>query len=204
MAWKDCFGERLSSRFYHQDTETVARELIGKLLLRFTQGAWIGGPVVETEAYLSGDDPASHSARGKTKSNASMFDQPGVLYVYPIHAKYCLNAVTESPGRGCAVLIRAIEPMWGVEAMQTYREKQELKRLTTGPAMLCQALDVDRKLDGVLLTTSDEITLASGGEQTSPRRIVSTPRIGISKAKSKRLRFVDAGSGFLSRKLKQP
>ena len=126
---------RLPLAFYERRTETVARDLLGKSLVRKVQGEHVGGIIVETEAYLSTEDPASHSARGHTPSNAAMFGRAGTLYVYPIHAKYCLNAVTESDGVGCAVLIRAIEPVWGVEAMQENRGVEDLRRLTRGPDM---------------------------------------------------------------------
>lgn len=193
-------GERLAKEFYAGDTKSVARDLIGKALLRKIENEWVGGWIVETEAYLATRDPASHSARGKTPCNASMFGPAGTLYVYPIHAKYCLNAVTEVEGAGCAVLIRAIEPVWGIEMMKDLRIQQDLRRLTSGPAMLCQALGVDRNHDGLDLPTDDEITIRNPGE-SKKRRIVAAKRIGISKAKDRLLRFVDAESDFLSRRV---
>ena len=125
----------------------VARELLGKVLLRKLRGQWLGGRIVETEAYLAAGDPASHSAAGKKRSNAAMFGPPGTLYVYPIHARFCMNAVTEKEGTGSAILIRAIEPIWGMERMHEHRGTDDPRRLTRGPAMLCQALQVDRALD---------------------------------------------------------
>ena len=91
---------RLRRSFYERSTEQVARDLLGKALLRRIAGEWLGGLIVETEAYLSVDDLASHSARGETRSNAAMFGRAGTLYVYPIHAKYCMNVVTDLPGKG--------------------------------------------------------------------------------------------------------
>ena len=110
--------DRLPRSFYDRSPATVARELLGKALLRRLDGQWLGGWIVETEAYLSDGDLASHSARGRTRGNAAMFGPPGTLYVYPIHAKYCMNAVTESDGTGSAVLIRAMEPVWGIDRMR--------------------------------------------------------------------------------------
>ena len=96
---------RFEHGFFARDPLDVARDLLGAVLVHDVDGQRLAGRIVETEAYLPARDPASHSARGKTPSNASMFLPGGALYVYPIHAKYCLNAVTEEPGLGCAVLI---------------------------------------------------------------------------------------------------
>lgn len=189
--------DRLTRSFYARPTADVARELLGKALLRRIQGRWIGGVIVETEAYLPVDDPACHASRGKTPSNASMFEQPGTLYVYPIHAKYCMNAVTESAGVGAAVLIRAVEPLWGLEAMIEHRGVDDVRRLTRGPAMLCQALRVDRDEDGCDLVRDSELAILDPSD-TQPD-IVTTPRIGISKAVDKRLRFVVRGNRYASR-----
>ena len=109
-------GQRLSIDFYSQTTVEVARNLLGKVLVRkLDNGEILAGIVVETEAYLPADDPASHSFRGLGRKNASMFEAAGTLYVYPIHAKYCLNVVTEPKGLGAAVLIRALQPIEGLQ-----------------------------------------------------------------------------------------
>jgi DNA-3-methyladenine glycosylase len=151
---------------------------------------------VETEAYLPAGDLASHSARGKKPGNAAMFGPPGTLYVYPIHAKYCMNAVTENEGTGSAVLIRAIEPVWGIERMREHRGTDELRRLTRGPAMLCQALQVDRAFDAVDVTECGDITIAHGWTEVS--RITATNRIGISKSTERKLRFFIDGNRYVS------
>lgn len=190
--------QRVERGFYDRPTDIVARELIGKALLHRVHGQWIGGWIVETEAYLDRRDPASHSARGETASNQSMFKQAGTFYVYPIHAKHCLNAVTGPAGTGSAVLIRAIEPIWGVLQMQQNRNLTETRRLTRGPAMLCQALAIDRGDDGRCLIEDRDLGIYEAPSSPN-RRIASTPRIGISKATRRKLRFVDCESGFLSR-----
>ena len=128
--------QRLARSFYDRPTPIVARQLLGKALLRRLHDQWIGGVIVETEAYLSRDDPACHSDRGMTPSNASMFGPPGTLYVYPIHAKHCMNAVTESQGIGSAVLIRAIEPIWGIDYIKSNRGYDDLRRLNFSRAEL--------------------------------------------------------------------
>lgn len=193
-------AERLTASFYDRSTATVAGELIGKALLHHVDGCWVGGWIVETEAYLDTRDPASHSARGQTPSNAAMFAAPGTLYVYPIHAKHCLNAVTEKAGRGAAVLIRAIEPVWGIDFMQLERGYSDLRRLTRGPAMLCQSLKIDREDDKRCLVTDPSLGIFAD-PNSDPRRVLSTKRIGISKAVHRNLRFIDPDSTSTSRPL---
>ena len=188
---------QLPRPFYDRPTIQVARELLGKTLLLRAGGEWVGGMIVETEAYLPADDPASHSARGKTPSNASMFGPPGTLYVYPIHAKHCLNAVTEKEGIGAAVLIRALQPIWGVESMQRRRGFDDLRRLTRGPAMLCQALGVDRNADGTDLIADRGIRIAAMPEPT-PIEIHCSRRIGISKAVDHPNRFFARDNRYVS------
>lgn len=175
----------------------MAKELLGKALLRKIDGKWVGGLIVETEAYLSQDDLASHSARGKTASNASMFGLPGTLYVYPIHAKYCLNAVTEAEGSGSAVLIRAIEPIWGIETMRQRRGLDDERRLTRGPAMLCQALGVDRSDDGIDLVEHSSLTIATPPLPPT-MKIDAARRIGISKSVDDLYRFFVNQNRFVS------
>lgn len=189
--------------FYDRRTERVAADLLGKALLRRIGGQWIGGVIVETEAYLAEHDLASHSARGRTRGNASMFGIPGTLYVYPIHAKHCLNAVTEGPGRGAAVLIRAVEPVWGLALMKRHRSREDPRRLTSGPAMLCQALRIDRGHDGLDLAGKGPIRIVAlpGVRPASVRR---GPRIGIRRDTDLPLRFVIADNPFLSRKPPAP
>lgn len=190
--------DSLPVSFYARPTDLVAQDLIGKTFLHRVIGRWIGGIIVETEAYLAADDAASHSARGKTKSNRAMFGKPGLLYVYPIHAKYCLNFVTDAKDEGTAVLIRALEPIWGIELMRESRNQTELKRLTSGPAMLCQALGVDRSHDGIDLIGDKDFRVAEG--IADPVEVFASKRIGISKAVDLPLRFTAKGSRYLSRK----
>ena len=193
-------NDRLPRSFYDRPTKVVARQLLGKVFCRKISGRLVGGRIVETEAYLPVNDPACHASRGQTRSNASMFSIPGTLYVYPIHAKHCLNAVTESAGRGSAVLIRAIEPIWGIEIMQANRGLEDLRRLTRGPGMLCQALGIDRNSDGIDLIKSKEITISICA-QSNDFKVITTPRVGISKGKSAPLRFVVVGNRYVSGKI---
>lgn len=186
--------------FFARDPVLVARDLLGKLLVRQTDLGPAIGRIVEVEAYLSRRDPACHASRGMTRRNATMFGAAGHAYVYMIHANWCLNAVTEDVGLGSAVLIRAIEPLVGIEQMQARRGIDKLLDLARGPARLCQALDVTKTYDGWDLTLGRELWIA---ESTSigngaSLRIVRSPRIGISTARRRLLRFSLAGSPFVS------
>src|SRR5262245_19897305 len=120
----------LPESFYDREVAQVARELLGMMLVRQSGEGRTSGMIVETEAYLHGTDPASHSFRGRTRRNASMFGAPGRAYVYTIHTRFCLNAVAEGEERGAAVLIRAIEPTEGMELMQQRRSQTALRQLT--------------------------------------------------------------------------
>jgi len=184
--------------FYSRDPSIVARELVGTLLLRQTADGLAGGRIVETEAYLAEGDTSSHSYRGKTRRNASMFGPAGHAYVYTIHAKWCVNVVTEETGRGSAVLIRAIEPLFGLPQMQQRRGREKLLELARGPARLCQALDIDKRLDGWDLTLGKELWISEAAPQSTPEPIVSSSRIGISSATELMLRFFYEGNAFVS------
>jgi DNA-3-methyladenine glycosylase len=196
----------LHSSFYKPSAAIVAPKLLGQFLLRHApDGSWAGGPIVETEAYLA-DDPACHAFRGETARNKHMFGPPGRAYVYFIYGNYfCCNAVCASPGVGEAVLIRAIEPVFGMEWMQKNRTVPKLRELTSGPAKLCLALDIERSLDGADLCAknSDLIvannpSAASFIHERSP--VVTTTRIGLSVAGHLPLRFYLGGSEFVSRR----
>src|SRR5687767_3742832 len=185
--------------FYAREPVCVARELVGKLLIRESTFGPIGGRIVEVEAYLSSRDPACHANRGRTRRNATMFGPAGHAYVYMIHARWCLNAVTEEIGLGSAVLIRAIEPLTGIELMRERRGRDHLRDLARGPARLCQALDVAKQFDGWDLTRGSELWIAADpSPDAAPVRIVRSPRIGISSARRRLLRFSLVGSPFVS------
>jgi DNA-3-methyladenine glycosylase len=127
-----------------------------------------------------------------------MFGPAGRLYVYSIHARSCLNAVTEARGRGSAVLIRALEPLKGVPLMQTRRQRELLRDLTRGPACLCEALDVDRRLDGWDLTRGRSIWIEEGAGATGQWEMACSPRIGVTSAEQLPLRFFVADNRFVS------
>jgi DNA-3-methyladenine glycosylase len=160
----------------------------------------IAGKIVEVEAYLARDDPANHAYRGRTRRNAAMFGPPGHAYVYTIHARFCLNAVTEPVGLPSAALIRAVEPVEGMELMQRRRGTEQRLNLTRGPARLCEAFAVDRALDGWDLTRGDRLWIAAPDLEPDTAEIVAATRVGVTSAKDLPLRFFLAESPFVSRR----
>lgn len=194
-------NDPLPHRFYKRDVVLVAQELLGKVLIRTKGGKITSGVIVEVEAYLALKDPANHAYRGQTRRNASMFGPPGRAYVYAIHARYCVNAVTEPEGVPSAVLIRAVEPLQGVEIMKQRRGIADIAMLTRGPARLCEAFGIDKALDGWDLTSGEKLWIAVGSRATEPQ-IATACRIGVTAANDLPLRFCVADSPFLSRVVK--
>jgi len=189
----------LPRSFYDRHAEQVARELLGKRLVRARGKTVVAGRIVEVEAYLARDDSACHAYRGRTRRNACMFGPPGHAYVYAIHSRFCLNTVTEPEGIPSAVLIRAIEPLEGLGLMKRRRGTNDLGNLTRGPARLCEALAIDRKLDGWDLTCGRQLWVTGDqGPAPAAGRIVATSRIGISSGNDLLLRFFIADSPFVS------
>jgi DNA-3-methyladenine glycosylase len=183
--------------FYNREAQEVAPQLLGKLLIRRAPEGLCIGRIVETEAYLSRCDLACHAHKGMTRKNASMFGPPGHAYVYMIHAKWCFNAVTEPEQQASAVLIRAVEPLVGIEYMQVRRGTESLLDLARGPARMTQAFDITRALDGWDLTKRKTLWIADDGYATD-QPMVALPRIGIKQATELPLRFAYAGNRFVS------
>ncbi|MDH5718451.1 MAG: DNA-3-methyladenine glycosylase [Spirochaetia bacterium] len=189
----------LSLSFYKKPTLKIAELLLGKYFVRYYKNKPLISRIVETEAYHETGDPACHAHNGKTKRNEVMFGPPAHLYVYFTYGMhYCLNVVTEKEGTAAAVLIRAIEPLQGVEVMRKLRgEKIILKNLANGPAKLCQAMDINKKTNGVSLLEK-EIFIADN-KSRKKFDIVKTTRIGISKGQSLPWRFYIKGNEFVSK-----
>jgi DNA-3-methyladenine glycosylase len=183
----------LPRRFYERDATEVARDLLGRLLVRDLDGARMIGRVVEAEAY-GRDDPGSHAYRGLKRRNASMFGPAGRTYVYISHGiHHCLNVVCESP---TAVLLRAIEPLRGIEEMAERRGLDDPGLLCAGPGRLCQALGITLAEDGERVTRREGLWFAAGDPVED---VVVTKRIGMSDEVNRPWRFVERGSRFASR-----
>lgn len=192
----------LPREFYVQDTRAVAQKLLGQIVQRrLPTGGLLSGIIVETEAYLK-DDPACHAYRGRTPRNSTMFGPPGHAYVYFTYGLHMmLNLVCAPEGTAEAVLIRALEPVEGVEAMrQNRRGILETRQLTNGPGKLAQALALTRLThDGVDLTEPSSELLILPNEY-SPFEMVTKTRIGITQGVDLPWRYYVAGNPFVSRK----
>jgi len=199
----------LDRSFFARDPRRVARELLGKVLVRLEKdgqprGLRLTARIVEVEAYLGETDPAAHAAAGRTARNAVLFGPPGYAYVYFIYGNhYCLNVSCEPEGKAGGVLFRALEPLSGVEEMArvrsvTLHSPADLPKLTSGPGRLAEALSITRARDNGCDLTSSKGSLWIGEDGYRARGIRVTPRIGISKAAEKPLRYILAGNPFVS------
>jgi len=194
----------LGAGFYVRDPRIVSRALLGKVLVRREERRLLAGRIVEVEAYLGKDDPAAHSAAGRTARNAVIFGPPGHAYVYFIYGNhYCLNVSCLPDGVAGGVLFRAVEPLSGTEEMAKARgisiqTPRDLKLLTSGPGRLAEAFGITRPRDNGKDLTSPKSDLWIADDGYRPRRIAITPRIGITKAAERPLRYVIAGNEFVS------
>lgn len=193
-----------NSSFYQRPTEVVAKDLLGKKLVRTIRNNnmqfRLAGIIVETEAYGYSDDLASHAYVGPTGRNKIMFGDVGKAYVYFTYGNhFCLNvSARRSKVEAGAILIRGIEPVEGIELMRQFRPVDDIYSLTSGPGKLTQALNITSLLNGIDMTNSESEIYIEFGKR--PKRIVTTPRIGITRALDKEWRFVDPSSPFISRK----
>jgi len=178
------------------DTVELARFLLGKMLVRTLAGGVAGGRIVETEAYVV-EDPAGHAYRGMTPRNKALFLERGRGYVYLAYGvSFMLNVSSEAAGVGAGVLIRAIEPSYGLAIMQRNRGVERVRDFTRGPGRLCEALEIDRGLDGIDLCKAGPLWLGFDGEATG--QIGQSKRIGITRAADSLLRFYVRGNRFVS------
>ena len=184
----------LGRAFYDRSPEVVARQLLGKVLRHKYKDEWLSGRIVEVEAYLGQDDPASHTFIGETERNKVLFGPPGVAYVYFIYGMYnCLNVSCLPAGVPGGVLFRAIEPLEGVKTMARLRgvpAASDASRISGGPGRLCQALGITRELHNGVDVTRRGSTLEVVGDGYHVPRVVVTPRIGLTKAADLPLRFL--------------
>lgn len=193
-------GRILRRDFYDRDTEIVSRELLGAILECDTKDGRASGIIVETEAYVGEHDAACHAAAGRTRRTEPLYGPPGNAYVYFIYGMHwCINAVTRAEGLPSAVLIRSLEPLAGLRLMRQRRPRARTDRdLTNGPGKLCAALGIDRRMNGVPLQRHPVVIRA--GSPVDDRDVVTTPRIGISRAADWPLRFCVRENPFVSRK----
>ena len=201
-------GKLLQREFFNRDPREVSRELLGKLIVRTVREKKLVGRIVEVEAYLGEGDLAAHAAAGQTKRNAVLFGPPGHAYVYFIYGvHYCLNISCLPDGDAGCLLIRALEPVSGIEEMMKARRLNDLelisrhdfRKLTSGPGRLCEALGITRERDNGkdMVSAASDLQVTDDGFEAG--EIVVTARIGITKAAEKPLRYVIAGNEFVSR-----
>ena len=200
--------EPLAESFYEPSAAKVAPALLGQLLIHKTVRGICGGAIVETEAYLR-DDPACHGYGRQTPRNKTMYGPPGRAYVYFIYGNhYCFNTVCQRAGVAEAVLIRAVEPLFGLELMREQRGVAKDLDLSNGPGKLCEAMQIVRRHDALrICDAQSELIVARNPTLKKFRHdrapLITTTRIGINKASELPLRFYLAGSLFVSRRSKE-
>lgn len=191
----------LPRTFYLRPTLWVARALLGKVIVHRTESGFLGGRIVETEAYLGSNDPASHAYRGKTGRNSVMFSLGGTLYVYFTYGMhFCANVVTGVEGKAGAVLIRGVEPIEGIDLMRQNRgfaDDGKDRQLTNGPAKFCQAFGIAREQNGVDLC--GKLLFIADAPSMKPKHIGTSSRIGITTGREKQWRFFITGHEYVSK-----
>jgi DNA-3-methyladenine glycosylase len=197
----------LPRAFFARNPRRVARELLGKILVRNSGESRLTARIVEVEAYLGKNDPAAHAYVGNTARTSVLFGPPGHAYVYFIYGNhYCLNVSCESEGKAGSVLFRALEPLSGINQMAQNRELSlhdpgnptDLRKLTSGPGRLAEAFAITRARDNDCDLTSPNSSLWIGQDGFRPGKVEITPRIGITKAADQQLRYILSGNAFVS------
>jgi len=199
----------LRRAFFNRDPRAVARELLGKLIVRREERKRLAGRIVEVEAYLGAGDLAAHAAAGHTARNAVLWGPPGHAYIYFIYGvHYCLNISCLPAGEAGCILVRALEPVSGLREMAEAREladldltsMRDLRKLASGPGKLCEALGITRPRDNAkdMLSPESDLQVMSDGFRAED--VAVTQRIGITKSAELPLRYVIAGNAFLSKK----
>lgn len=188
----------LSRSFYERDTSGAAKGCLGKIVVHRDREGLTSGKIVETEAYYGGWDPASRASRGRTKMNEIMWGPAGRAFVYVVHGQFLFNVTSEREGVPGAVLIRALEPLDGIEIMKRRRGTELLRELASGPGKLTRAMAITMAHHGLDLTDpKSKLIIVEGRPQNFS--IVSSHRIGVSKDIRRKLRFYIEGNPFVSR-----
>ncbi|MFA5403474.1 MAG: DNA-3-methyladenine glycosylase [Ignavibacteria bacterium] len=190
----------LTDSFFRRDTIIVAKDLLGKIIIRKTdKSRFLTGKIVEVEAYMGDHDPACHACQKVTGRSSTLYEEGGIIYVYFIYGNYyCFNIVTERKGTGCAVLIRAVEPLEGIEIMKELRPKvKNIYDLTNGPSKFCLAFDIDKRFNGKKL--SKEGIFISNPLNNDKFEIKTSKRIGIEKGADFPYRFFIKNNPFVTK-----
>jgi DNA-3-methyladenine glycosylase len=191
-----CCVERLRRAYLPVDTMELAQYLIGKTLVHDLPTGRLSGIIVEVEGYPPGD-AAGHAFRGKTRSNQSLFLSRGYCYVYFTYgSSFMVNLTSEEPGVGAGVLLRALEPLQGIEMMQRFRKTTRMRDIARGPGRLAQAMQVDKRYDGVDLCAAGPLWLGTAARRIGP--ICSSTRIGLTREIHRERRFFESGSPYVS------
>jgi DNA-3-methyladenine glycosylase len=204
MKIASAFSKRLPRSFYDRDPRQVSHDLLGKVLVRRDGRELLSARIVEVEAYLGVDDPAAHSAAGRTARNGVLFGPPGHSYVYFIYGNhYCFNVSCLPDGEAGGVLFRALEPLVGMEEMARLRgvrlnSPRDLRKLTSGPGRLAEALGITRDRDNGKDLANPASDLWIADDSFRPADILITKRIGITKAADRPLRYIIEGNEFVS------
>ncbi len=189
----------ITKDFYDRDPVAVAKDLLGKFLIRTINGKVLVGKIVETEAYLAEGDEAAHNFKGETNRNKSLYKEAGHLYIHSMRHHFLMDIVVQGKDVPGSVLIRAFEPMQGVEQMKNNRNTKEITNIASGPGKVCQALQINKEQDGIDITSGKWLYLSETIENVPPEQIMSSGRIGISKAADKPLRFWIKGNSHVSK-----
>jgi len=186
----------LEKEFFERRTDLVARELIGKVLVRELSNEILEGIIVETEAYFGEKDPASRAYEGKKNYNKEMWEEAGKIFVYNVHKYWMFNIVAHEKGKVGAILIRAIQPIKGIEIMMENRRVKDIREIASGPGKLTQALKIDKSFNGKFLGKETKIWIEDRGIKFE---IKSSHRIGVKRDLRKELRFFAFQNDFVSR-----
>lgn len=190
--------EVLSQEFYERDPALVAKDLLGKILVRKLNSEILSGKIVETEAYYGKNDPASKAYKGRKNFNEVMFMDVGKTFIYMVHGNWLLNIVAHLKGGVGAVLIRAVEPLQGIEIMQKNKNAKDMRSLTNGPGKLTKAFAITKEFNRIDIAKKNRQLELIGGESKS-FEISSSHRIGVKVDLPQKLRFFITGNNFVSK-----